>query len=182
MIIAHAVQYASFGRALEGKVDIITHVPLDKTLDKSVIDAMVSQQVVAVPTLSMMEKVYTNLKRPGIDYANARDGVAAMHKAGVTILAGTDANNAPGSPAKVKHGESLHHELELLVEAGLSNLDVLRAATVGPAKYFGLSDRGTIEVGKSADLVLIQGNPLEDIKNTTNIQRVWCNGIEVKRD
>ena len=182
MTIAHAAQYAAYVRALEGQVDIITHVPLDKTLDKPITDAILAQKVVAVPTLSMMEKVYTNLKRPGADYAHAREGVRAMHEAGVRILAGTDANSAVGSPAKVEHGESLHHEFELLIEAGLSNLEVLRAATVEPAKVFGLNDRGIIEPGKRADLVLIHGNPLEDIKTTRNIQRVWCKGIEVRRE
>lgn len=148
LTIAHAAQYAAFGRALEGKVDIITHVPVEKTIDKLITDAMVSQLVVAVPTLSMMEKIYTNLKRPGADCSYARDGVTAMYKAGVTILAGTDANDILGSPAKVKYGESLHHEFELLIEAGVSNLEVLRAATVEPGKYFGLNDRGVVEVGR----------------------------------
>ena len=182
MIVAHAAQYAAYERAIEGRVDIITHVPLDKTLDKSITDVMLSQNIVAVPTLSMMEKIYINLKRPGTDYAHARDGVTAMHKAGVPILAGTDANDVGGSPVKIKHGESLHHEFDLLIQAGLSNLEVLRAATVEPTKYFGLSDRGAIEVGKRADLILIQGDPLEDIKNTRNIQRVWCRGVEVERN
>jgi len=174
--------YSAFGRALEGKVDFITHVPLDKTLDQQVTDTMVKQHVVAVPTLSMMENVYANFKRPGRDYAYARDSVKAMHQAGVTILAGTDANQAPGAPAKVPHCEGLHHEFELLMEAGLSSLEVLRAATVQPAKYFGLSDRGVIVAGKRADLVLIRDDPLKDIKNTRNIQRVWCKGIEVQRN
>ena len=157
-------------------------VPLVKALDKSVTDMMLARHVIAVPTLSMMEKIDTNLKRPGSDYAHARDSVKALHEAGVPILAGTDANDAPGSPARVKHGESLHHEFELLIEAGLSNLEVLRAATVEPSKYFGLSDRGVIQAGKRADLLLIQGDPLQDIKNTKNIERVWCKGIEVERN
>ena len=50
-----------------------------------------------------------------------------------------------------------------------------------PAKYFDLSDRGVVEVGKRADLILIKGDPLKDIKNTRNIQQVWCKGIEVER-
>jgi imidazolonepropionase-like amidohydrolase len=102
-----------------------------------------------------------------------------MYRAGVPILAGTDANAAAGVPAAIRHGVSLHHELELLVEAGLSPLDALRGATSRPAHYFGLADRGLIEPGRRADLVLIDGNPLQDITATRSIRRIWCGGSEV---
>jgi imidazolonepropionase-like amidohydrolase len=59
-------------------------------------------------------------------------------------------------------------------------LDALRAATAVPAKYFGLGDRESIAPGKRADLILIDGNPLEDINVTRKLKRVWCAGIEVK--
>jgi imidazolonepropionase-like amidohydrolase len=94
------------------------------------------------------------------------------------VLAGTDANNAAGVPASPEHGSSMHRELELLVEAGLTPVDALRAATVLPARYFGLPDRGVIEAGQRADLVLIAGDPLADIGATRKIERVWCTGIE----
>lgn len=107
-----------------------------------------------------MQGVMDNTKRPGITYNAARASVNAMHEAGVPVLAGTDANMQPGIPANVKHGESMHQELELLVDAGLSNLDALRAATPPPAKHLRLEDRGVIAVGKRADLVLVSGDPL----------------------
>ena len=66
-------------------------------------------------------------------------------------------------------------------QAGMSNKDILRAATVVPANKLKLNDRGEIKTGKRADLVLIQGNPLENIKITQNIQKVWVNGVEVAR-
>ena len=55
------------------------------------------------------------------------------------------------------------------------------AATVEFSKYFGLTDRGVVEVGKRADLILINGDPLIDIKNTRDLQRIWCKGIEMER-
>ena len=76
-------------------------------------------------------------------------------------------------------GESLHRELELLVVAGLSTIDALRAATSLPAKHFGLSDRGIIAPGHRADLVLIADDPIADISATRSIQRVWCGGMEI---
>lgn len=80
----------------------------------------------------------------GQRYENARDSVKALYNAGVPILAGTDANGEPNMPFDLFHGESLHHELELLVDAGLSTVDALRAATFLPAKYFGFHEASMI--------------------------------------
>ena len=77
------------------------------------------------------------------------------------------------------HGESLHHEFELLVDAGLSPTEVLQAATSLPARQFGLADRGRVAPGLRADLGLIDGDPTSDIRATRNLQRVWCAGVDV---
>ncbi|MCJ1391818.1 hypothetical protein MMC18_004685 [Xylographa bjoerkii] len=180
LVIAHAAKKAPFSMAQEAGVDIVTHVPLDLPLDAADVARMVVEQRVAIPTLTMLEGIVGNLPRPGLTYAPARASVTALYKAGVPILAGTDANTFTGSPSPVPHGESLHRELELLVEAGLSNVDALRAATALPAKYFGLEDRGVVEVGKKANLVLIEGNPLEDIGATRRIVGVWCGGVKAE--
>ena len=98
--------------------------------------------------------------------------VGEMNKAGVPILAGTD--TAAG--VRVYPGFSLHEELELLVRAGLTPMEALQAATRNAGKYLGLADSGTIEKGKRADLVLLDANPLTDIKNTRKIQSVVLAG------
>jgi imidazolonepropionase-like amidohydrolase len=95
----------------------------------------------------------------------------------VLILAGTDANQSP--TAGVKHGEALHRKLELLVDAGLSNEGVLRAATSLLAEGFRLRDIGVIAVGRRAELVLVAGNPMEDITFTRNVKKVRIAGEEV---
>ena len=100
-----------------------------------------------MPTLVMMEGVAANVPVPGLDYAHARETVGALHAAGVPIVLGTDANQAPGVPANVPYGESVHRELELLVEAGLTPAEALHAATGAAADRFGLPDRGRIAVG-----------------------------------
>jgi imidazolonepropionase-like amidohydrolase len=76
------------------------------------------------------------------------------------------------------YGTSLHHELELLVQAGLSTADALRSATVLPAQAARLLDRGAIRPGMRADLVLVDGDPLADIRATRNIKRIWAGGVE----
>ncbi|WP_347922865.1 amidohydrolase family protein [Pontimicrobium sp. SW4] len=94
----------------------------------------------------------------------------ALADNGVTITAGTDSNTAG-----VIAGFSLHDELESLNKSGLTNSQVLYAATLAPAKWM-QSDAGKIEVGLRADLVLLEKNPLEDINNTRTINAVIANG------
>jgi imidazolonepropionase-like amidohydrolase len=98
--------------------------------------------------------------------------VGEMKKAGVPVLAGTD--TAAG--VRVYPGFSLHEELELLVQAGLTPMEALQAATLNAGKYLALADTGTIEKGNRADLVLLDANPLADIKNTRKIQSVVLAG------
>lgn len=124
-------------------------------------------------------KRVTKLGIMGSNYKSCSESVRLMHKAGVPMLAGTDANNIPDSPAHVEHGMSIHRELELLVEAGLTSVEALRSATDVVAERFRLSDRGRIAPGMRADLVLVDGDPLRDISETRKVRRVWCAGVEV---
>ncbi len=100
-----------------------------------------------------------------------------MHQSGVPILAGTDLGNP-----FIYAGFSLHDELELLVQAGLSPFEALKTATVNPAKYLGLEKSlGTVENGKLADLILLDANPLLNISNTGKINSVVANGRYLDR-
>jgi imidazolonepropionase-like amidohydrolase len=104
--------------------------------------------------------------------------VKAMHKAGIPFLAGTD--TPPG--VYVFPGFSLHEELQRFVAAGFTALEALQTATLNPAKFLGMEDRlGSIEKGKLADLVLLDANPLEDIRNTQKIAGVVVNGRYLSR-
>ena len=177
-VVAHASAAGAYGMALDAGVDVLTHAPLDQALTVDAVQRMAREHRIVVPTLTMMESIVERFGRVGPAYEPARASVGAMYRAGIPVLAGTDANSAPGAPASVPHGSSMHRELELLVDAGLSNVDALRAATVLPAQYFGLDDRGTIAPGRRADLLLVDGDPLADITATRNVQSVWCGGVE----
>jgi hypothetical protein len=97
--------------------------------------------------------------------------VGLMFRAGVPLMAGTDAMNPFCFP-----GFSLHDELALLVESGLTPLAAVQASTLNPSVFLGRSDIGTIAPGKRADLVLLDADPLADIHNTTRIRAVWLRG------
>lgn len=104
--------------------------------------------------------------------ARSADLVGELQRAGVPILAGTDTTDAFVVP-----GFSLHQELELLVGAGLSPLAALQAATIAPARFLGReTQQGTVEAGKRADLVVLDANPLEDIRNTRRIFALVAGG------
>ena len=181
-VVAHAARADAVAMAQAAGVDILTHAPLDRPIDVAQAAALVAAGAIIVPTLVMMEGMVVGLTRagvPGLTYDPARTSVAALHAAGMPILAGTDANAAPFAPTKPPFGESLHHELELLVNAGLTPAEALDAATALPAGHFGLFDRGRILPGLRADLVLLEADPLADISATRGIRGVWVAGQRI---
>jgi imidazolonepropionase-like amidohydrolase len=104
--------------------------------------------------------------------------VRGLRHADVVLLAGSDA--AQGNPTAL--GISFHRELELLVRAGLRPIEALSAATMNTAKAFRLSDRGRIAPGLRADMLLVRGDPSQDILATRDILRIWKAGVEVDRN
>jgi imidazolonepropionase-like amidohydrolase len=123
-----------------------------------------------------------------LDFDDALRSVTALHQAGIPVLAGTDTNYPdPGNGNAILngyagHGIALHHELALLVRAGLSPAAALAAATSVPARAFGLADRGRVARGLRADLLLVDGDPCADITATRNIAAVWRNGTRLHRE
>lgn len=106
------------------------------------------------------------------EFQKGLEVTAAMQRAGVGILAGTDVLNPFCFP-----GFSLHDELALLVQAGLTPMEALQSATLNPARFLGKEkELGTVATGKIADLVVLDANPLEDIGNTRKIVGVVFGG------
>ena len=206
--VAHAPTRWAFRTALEAGVDVLTHVPLDGPNDDADLaglvvcptlammraraDAASTDELLADPRLlaGLDPEVVAALRAgdrghlpvstaPGVSYDHAAGNVGRLVDAGATILAGTDANDVPGHAAAVLHGASMHLELELLAQAGLTPRHVLRAATSLPADVFGLADRGRIAPGKRADLLLVEGDPLSDVTATRDVRGVWRAGVRL---
>jgi imidazolonepropionase-like amidohydrolase len=202
MAVAHVSTQSAAKTAVQAGVDGLVHLFADQPVDEDFIDRAQEADVWVVPTtpvlaathgqpvpdwltagehadarISDQQQAMLSQSFPGSQMREPRwpvvfDNVARLRAAGIPLLAGSDAGN-PGTA----HGPSLHHELALLVEAGLTPLEALRSATSVPARAFGLEGRGCLQPGCRADLVLIDGNPLADIRDTVRIDAVWKNGF-----
>ena len=140
-------------------------------------DAFVQPLLTPAEVATLRRSVRADHKHTPPACDTALKAVGQLHTAGVPILASTDAPN-PGT----LHGASIHDELELLVRAGLTPAQALAAATSIPARVFALADRGRIEPGKRADLLLVRGDPTRDITATRAIVGVWKQGVRLDRD
>ena len=119
-----------------------------------------------------------NLDKERIDFTKWQSSmVKYMHKKGIVFMAGTD------TPINfLVPGLSLHQEIEELTNSGLTNLEALKAATINPSKYFNLQDSlGRIKPNYIADLIILNQNPLIDIKNTRKISAVIKDGFFMNR-
>ena len=182
LVVAHASRSDAVLMAQRAGVDILTHAPLDRAVTEDQAAELVASGTVIVPTLTMMHGIVDNLRARGVEgpaYESARSSVATLLATGMPILAGTDANATPAAPASPAFGVSLHDELALLVDAGLTPAQALDAATSVAAEHFGLSDRGRIAPGLRADLLLLADDPTVHIAATRGIRGVWIAGERV---
>jgi imidazolonepropionase-like amidohydrolase len=204
MVIAHVTIIEGTKEALDAGVDGLGHLFFDLPHTKEIVDAIKDAGVFVIPTLVTASTAFGNdasvlaadprvssrLDKRWLDSLSESmnvfpDGkledslasVKALHDAGVDILAGSDVSEPIPGLGGLAHGVSLHHELQLLVEAGFTPTEALRAATSVPARRFGLTDRGRIAVGARADLLLVDGDPLNDISDTLSINTVWRGGV-----
>ena len=206
LAVAHVATQEEARQAIEAGIDGLAHVFFDQPASPEIVTLAHDHHVFVVATLSvaaaaagadngpalatdrrlkdwltsgqvdaLKARFPGNKQRPAL-LANAIENVRRLHVAGVPILAGTDAGN-PGTT----HGASLHGELALLVQAGLTPLEAIAAATTLPTEKFSLGDRGRIAVGRRADLLLVDGDPTVDITATRAIVTVWKNGAVVDR-
>jgi imidazolonepropionase-like amidohydrolase len=143
-----------------------TYESFNESRASELFQKMARYDVWQTPTLILRKRIAP------ADYNFHAQLVALMQRNGVGLLAGTDTGDDG-----VRPGEALHDELELLVRAGLTPAQALRAAITNPTRYFGIeAQSGSIDKGKRADLILLNGNPLDDIRNTRRIAAVIVRG------
>jgi len=203
--VIHAATLRNCEDALEVGVDGLAHLYFNDAYDPDFGRLAARAKAFVIPTLSVLRSMagLSNealIHDPGLTafispqtagevnrtmgfhtspaaYAAAERALKQLKDMGVPILAGTDAPN-PGTT----FGASLHGELELLVKAGLTPIEALRAATSVPAEKFHIEGRGWIREGALADLVLVDGDPTVDILATRRIAAVWREGVRLDRE
>lgn len=200
LVVVHAQSLATATEAVEAGADGLAHLFIDQDGGEAFAALAKQHGIFVVPTLTVFEGfagrpgTATLLDQPGLagllpkstadglrqrlgsDRAAKLDAIdaaniTALARAGVPILAGTDA----GNPA-TWYGISLHRELELLVKAGLTPTQALNGATAATAKAFRLADRGRIAAGLKADLLLVDGDPTANIGDVHRIVEIWKDG------
>jgi len=204
MALAHVSTLADAIMAVEAGVDGLVHVFHDRPASEEFLDLARDRGIFVIPTGIVIGTITGAVdSRPLLDdpdiapvlspeqrqtlsqarqdnpdaastWETVKANIAALHQAGIPLLAGSDAPN-PGTA----HGISLHQELEILVAAGLDEREALLSATATPARHFRLDDRGCLKPGCRADLLLVAGNPFKDIAATRDIAKVWKNGQPV---
>jgi len=182
-IAAHCTGFAGTREFVEANGDSVEH---GTHIDKETADLMAEKGTILVPTLSWRDYLFKASKRHGIpkEEVDASEAVRQSHwesfrrclEAGVQVAAGTDAGG--GDP--MRHG-NIVRELEVMVEYGLSPMQAIQAATRTAAELVGtLPENGTIEVGKQADFILVDGDPLSDIRDLRNLWAVFQGGRRVR--
>jgi imidazolonepropionase-like amidohydrolase len=202
--IVHVSKLRDAREAAAFGADALAHVWTDEIIDDATLALLKSRGTVIIATLSVIAQSATGgtsndlcteeLVRPYLSPLQrmtlgariggkdpdrlqvALENVRRLHRAEVTVLAGTDAPN-PGTA----HGATIHAEIDFLKAAGLSPLEALAAATSRTAEFFGTADRGRVAVGNRADLLLLAGDPLTATGHTRNIVAVWKNGFPINR-
>jgi imidazolonepropionase-like amidohydrolase len=136
------------------------------------INALVKNKVPVDPTLTIYETILKDDLQNQYLWSKVLQLTKILYDHGVTIMSGTDIPNFGLIP-----GVSLHHELELLVNAGINPLNVIKIATSNGAEALGiLDDVGTIEAGKQADMIILNANPIRNIRNIGAIEGVIEDG------
>ncbi|WP_185958266.1 amidohydrolase family protein [Fodinibius sediminis] len=172
---------ADYSARREERFRLWSKIDMESERLREVIDLAVAHDIFFTPTLGVYERQKGD---EGVEefhltgYRNMVRFVEQAYKSGMKI--------SIGSHARIPHAEAgldYQHEMELLVKAGMKPMDVLVSSTTGNARYFRTGQRlGSIEAGKLADLIMVDGNPVEDIAVMKKIDRVMLNGKWIQDD
>lgn len=206
-VVAHVYYLDDAKKLASDGVDIFGHSVRDRKVDAKLIELMKEKNIAYIPTLQLDDAAFVYAEKPSwmqdeffkraldpgvakwlassaykpkeINRKNlkiAQENVVALYRAGVRVGLGTDS----GATINRIQGFSEHRELELLVQAGLTPTEALHIATGQSAEILGVQDvRGVLAAGKAADLLVLNADPLNDIRNTRNIHAVWLEGVKV---
>lgn len=164
----------------QGRYDLWKTIDVNSAKTDSLCRYVAKKKIFISPTLGAFEYQPSANEADTIKlvaFNNMKAFTAKLKKAGARIVLGSHS-----SIPYAEHGWAFQHEMELFAESGISNADIIVAATMQNARYFHIDDKlGSIEKGKLADLILIKGNPLADISAMKNVEQVMLNGVWVEK-
>jgi imidazolonepropionase-like amidohydrolase len=210
-VIAHVYYLDDAKDLARAGIDGFAHLVRDRELDQETVDLVRARNILMMPNLGLaqsrtysrppawldddllretvpsaiiarMRAAYDTRPAAAVEaarrtYSIMQRNLARLNGAGARIGFGTDSGAAPD----YFHAYNAHRELQLMVEAGMTPAQALTAATVTSAGFLRLKDHGTMEAGKSADFIVLEANPLDDIANTKKIAKVYLKGKEIDR-
>jgi imidazolonepropionase-like amidohydrolase len=157
---------------------VIPNLGISERLGPQIYDDPFFQEAVNSEVVDRLRRAYPENSVPAARrQEEVRAGLTRFAAEGIPIVLGTDA----GAVQDHFFGFSAHKELEIYVRSGLTPMEAIVAGTRSAAEHLGLEDMGTIAEGKSADFLILDGNPLDDIRNTRTILEVYLRGKEVDR-
>ena len=209
-VVAHVFYHADTEDLVEAGVDGFAHLVRDREMSDTLVAAIAANNVFVMPNLGISERgrhaeppawlnepfLFETISREVVEratgtftqrtpdgaeraqrtYTRMERGLAKLNAAGVTLVLGSDSGVQDHF-----YGFAAHRELELMVAAGLTPTETIVTATSRPATTLGLKDTGRLVVGSRADFIVLDGNPLDDIRNTRRIAQVYLGGTEVDR-
>lgn len=177
--VVHVSRKSNALEVIRSGADGLAHIWRDSIMSDRQMKSLVEHKFFVVPTMLIRKsarELYdkSNRKVVYITVEELKSEVFRLYENKVPILAGTDPPNL-----QLNYGTDLYKEIELIHESGVPTIDALKSATSLPAIHFGLPNRGFIKEGYRADLILVDGDLLQDIKAIWNAKRVWKQGKEV---
>jgi len=211
LVVAHVYYAADAADLVEAGVDGFAHLVRDEEMSNALVAAIASRNIFVMPNLGVSERgtykeppawlddplllesvsrdviaqvresyggrTNDGLARAQTSYAAMQRSLAKLNAAGVPLVLGADSG-----VQNQFFGYSELREIELMVAAGLTPTEAIEAATSRPAQLLGLDDVGSLMAGKSADFIVLNGNPLEDIANVRSIDQVYLRGEQLRRE
>lgn len=180
-VVVHISKKDDAYKVFKSGADGLVHIWRDEAMSDDQISELASRDFFVIPTILVGYKAITVMAKKPEEQALKKlawykKEVKRLYDAGIPILAGTDPPNAG-----INMGTDLYKEIIFFSESGIPNIDALRSATSLPADKFEMEKLGYIKEGFFADMILIDGNPIENIQDISKINTIWKAGKKVKR-
>lgn len=181
--VVHISKWEDAKYVIEEKADGLVHIWWNKKVNLAELKKLATtENFFVIPTILTTHLALDGIRKksPENEFLSNEDilrEVRKLYDAGIPLLTGTDPPNAG-----INYGTDLYREMDLMSKAGIPNLEILKAATSNPSIYFNINETGYIREGYKAHMILLDKNPIQNIKYISTINTVWKSGKKVNRE